>query len=279
MKETLSNLRSGAAGESSTDQKESDDVKGLAAGKKQQTRKKPKASRVVSNLSADQLERKRLADRNAQRTVRQRTQDYTSNLEARIEELVREQAMLEDAERRTEALEEELRGLRLMLEKSSLEICKAQASAYKAKSVEKTGNLDVQNALKASGQLSENGPWYPNVDSLVAPELSHRTSLAMFSVTRVTYRSFIEKLASMVLLSPLYRWMMLNTYNPYAELPSMTKPSHLQRLSPTPIWLCAISSPAFGDVIIRAEFRWPNVFPSPSQVPSGSRYFSHCAEL
>ncbi|EKD19036.1 bZIP transcription factor [Drepanopeziza brunnea f. sp. 'multigermtubi' MB_m1] len=120
MKEASSNPRLDVAGESSTDQKESDDVKGLAAGKKQ-TRKKPKASRVVSNLNADQLERKRLVDRNAQRTVRQRTRDHISNLEARIEELVEEQAMLEDAERRTEALEEELRGLRLMLEKSRCE--------------------------------------------------------------------------------------------------------------------------------------------------------------
>jgi hypothetical protein len=71
----------------------------------------------VANLTPDQLSRKRANDREAQRSIRQRTKLRIHILEARINKLTREcnKGALEMAKRRNSELEDELRQLRGML--------------------------------------------------------------------------------------------------------------------------------------------------------------------
>ncbi|KAJ8067356.1 hypothetical protein OCU04_004709 [Sclerotinia nivalis] len=71
-------------------------------------------SRSVSKLSAAQLARKRANDREAQRNIRLRTKEHIERLEARVEELTNgrhNEVELEEARRRNEALELEVRQL------------------------------------------------------------------------------------------------------------------------------------------------------------------------
>ncbi|TVY84330.1 hypothetical protein LSUE1_G000983 [Lachnellula suecica] len=72
-------------------------------------------TRSVATLTDAQLARKRANDREAQRSIRQRTKDRIEGLEQRIKELTDEQndsRSLEDVQRRNSELEEELRRLR-----------------------------------------------------------------------------------------------------------------------------------------------------------------------
>ncbi|KAH8685757.1 hypothetical protein BGZ60DRAFT_523038 [Tricladium varicosporioides] len=72
-------------------------------------------TRSVATLSEAQLARKRANDREAQRSIRQRTKDRIERLEQRIKELIEEQnddRSFEEVQRRNEELEEELRVLK-----------------------------------------------------------------------------------------------------------------------------------------------------------------------
>ncbi|PBP17318.1 hypothetical protein BUE80_DR011953 [Diplocarpon rosae] len=90
---------------------------GMSAADKIPSRKRTKGSRIAANLTADQLARKRASDRNAQQAARQRTRDYIEHLEARVEEINRQQVRLQDAKMRTGQLEAELEGLKEKLGK------------------------------------------------------------------------------------------------------------------------------------------------------------------
>lgn len=75
--------------------------------------------RGVAKLSAEQLVRKRAADREAQRAIRQRTREHIQNLEQRIDELSRnglaEEPFLEEMKRKNVELEEEISRLKVTL--------------------------------------------------------------------------------------------------------------------------------------------------------------------
>jgi hypothetical protein len=64
-------------------------------------------------LNAEQLARKRANDREAQRSIRQRTKDHIERLENRIRELTEGQnGNLEEVQQRNAELERELRNLK-----------------------------------------------------------------------------------------------------------------------------------------------------------------------
>lgn len=73
------------------------------------------ASRSVDKLNAEQLARKRAADRKSQQLLRQKTRNYIESLQERVRELSGHKEELELAERRTAELEEELRNLKAIL--------------------------------------------------------------------------------------------------------------------------------------------------------------------
>lgn len=74
-------------------------------------------SRSVATLNAEQLARKRANDREAQRSIRQRTKDHIERLENRIRELTEGQnGNLEEVQQRNAELERELRKLKESLQ-------------------------------------------------------------------------------------------------------------------------------------------------------------------
>lgn len=86
--------------------------KGPTAGKKRESRV---GSRKVTSLTAEQLERKRANDREAQRTIRQRTKEHIEHLERRVAELTAKGEQFDDILRRNAALEAEIARLRNQL--------------------------------------------------------------------------------------------------------------------------------------------------------------------
>ncbi|KAE8348135.1 hypothetical protein BDV28DRAFT_153198 [Aspergillus coremiiformis] len=72
-------------------------------------------TRKVTSLSAEQLERKRANDREAQRTIRQRTKEHIERLEHQVAELKSKGEQYDHVVRRNAALETEIRALRQQL--------------------------------------------------------------------------------------------------------------------------------------------------------------------
>ncbi|KAK1144674.1 hypothetical protein N8T08_004978 [Aspergillus melleus] len=72
-------------------------------------------TRKVTSLSAEQLERKRANDREAQRTIRQRTREHIERLEHQVSELKTKGEQFDDIVRRNAALENEIRTLKQQL--------------------------------------------------------------------------------------------------------------------------------------------------------------------
>lgn len=69
-------------------------------------------TRKVTSLSAEQLERKRANDREAQRTIRQRTKEHIESLEHQVAELTAKYQRYDDVVRQNSALQDEIKRLR-----------------------------------------------------------------------------------------------------------------------------------------------------------------------
>ncbi|KAL4909782.1 hypothetical protein BDW74DRAFT_143720 [Aspergillus multicolor] len=80
--------------------------------KKKETRA---GTRRVTSLTAEQLERKRANDREAQRTIRQRTREHIERLELQVAELRAKGDKFDEIMRRNALLETEIRALRHQL--------------------------------------------------------------------------------------------------------------------------------------------------------------------
>lgn len=72
-------------------------------------------TRKVTSLTAEQLERKRANDREAQRTIRQRTKEHIETLERQVAELRAKGEQFDEVVRRNGLLEEEVRQLKHQL--------------------------------------------------------------------------------------------------------------------------------------------------------------------
>ncbi|KKK15826.1 hypothetical protein P175DRAFT_0153031 [Aspergillus ochraceoroseus IBT 24754] len=72
-------------------------------------------TRRVTSLTAEQLERKRANDREAQRTIRQRTKEHIERLELQVAELKAKGDRFDEVARRNAVLENEIRALRHQL--------------------------------------------------------------------------------------------------------------------------------------------------------------------
>lgn len=69
-------------------------------------------TRKVTSLSAEQLERKRANDREAQRTIRQRTKEHIENLEHQVAELTAKYQRYDEVLRQNTVLQDEIKRLR-----------------------------------------------------------------------------------------------------------------------------------------------------------------------
>ncbi|RHZ64564.1 bZIP transcription factor [Aspergillus thermomutatus] len=83
-----------------------------SATKKRESRA---GTRKVTTLSAEQLARKRANDREAQRTIRQRTKEHIERLQNQVAELQAKNQQFDDVMRRNAALEHEIKALRQQL--------------------------------------------------------------------------------------------------------------------------------------------------------------------
>ena len=72
-------------------------------------------ARKVTSLTAEQLDRKRANDREAQRTIRQRTKEHIESLEHEVVELRAKTERFDQVLRHNAALDEEVRRLRHQL--------------------------------------------------------------------------------------------------------------------------------------------------------------------
>ncbi|KAL4809170.1 hypothetical protein BDV18DRAFT_156929 [Aspergillus unguis] len=81
----------------------------LAHSKRKESRV---GTRRVTSLTAEQLERKRANDREAQRTIRQRTKEHIERLELQVNELRSKGEKFDEIMRRNAVLENEIRALR-----------------------------------------------------------------------------------------------------------------------------------------------------------------------
>ncbi|KAL2001429.1 hypothetical protein VTN02DRAFT_1786 [Thermoascus thermophilus] len=84
----------------------------VAGGRKRESRA---GTRKVASLTAEQLERKRANDREAQRTIRQRTKEHIEQLERQVAELRARDEQMDNVLRRNVALEAEISRLRHQL--------------------------------------------------------------------------------------------------------------------------------------------------------------------
>jgi cell division protein FtsB len=82
------------------------------AGKKRESRPR---TRKVTSLTAEQLERKRANDREAQRTIRQRTKEHIEQLERQVADLSVRGEQMDGLLQRNAALEREISYLRQQL--------------------------------------------------------------------------------------------------------------------------------------------------------------------
>ncbi|GKZ64099.1 hypothetical protein AnigIFM50267_003558 [Aspergillus niger] len=80
-----------------------------------QKRESRAEARKVTSLSAERLERKRANDREAQRTIRQRTREHIEQLEHQVAKLKAEREQFDDVVRRNVMLEHEIRALKHQL--------------------------------------------------------------------------------------------------------------------------------------------------------------------
>ncbi|PLB48265.1 hypothetical protein P170DRAFT_510904 [Aspergillus steynii IBT 23096] len=118
-------------------------------------------TRKVTSLSAEQLERKRANDREAQRTIRQRTKEHIERLEHQVSELKTKGEQYDDVVRRNAALESEIRTLKHQLSMvtsgqgySNLEGSSSTPSGYMLPSTQYPESLGVTPVSRAPSVLS-----------------------------------------------------------------------------------------------------------------------------
>ncbi|KAL4934376.1 uncharacterized protein BDV17DRAFT_5906 [Aspergillus undulatus] len=139
--------------------------------KKKETRA---GTRRVTSLSAEQLERKRANDREAQRTIRQRTKEHIERLELQVAELRAKGDKFDEVVRRNALLENEIRALRQQLSMTAgnpgyqnLEEPYSQQSGPIIPSPQYPGTLAATSTsrtpsvLSTSSQVSTSREWQP----------------------------------------------------------------------------------------------------------------------
>ncbi|KAH7383519.1 hypothetical protein BKA64DRAFT_160653 [Cadophora sp. MPI-SDFR-AT-0126] len=124
------------------------------------------------------------------------------------------------------------------------------------------GVIESQKALAIGGasRAVAIGPRYPNINVLVAPQLSQLSHpLSRFLcdlLKRLTYRTFIDKLGALLVMYPLYQWQIMNDYESYCGIPSHSIPCLSQRTTPHHVWICALGSPKLRDAVIANQERY-----------------------
>ncbi|KAL2863707.1 bZIP transcription factor [Aspergillus lucknowensis] len=135
-----------------------------------QSKKKDRAgTRRVTSLTAEQLERKRANDREAQRTIRQRTKEHIERLELQVAELRAKGDKFDEVVRRNAILENEIRALRHQLTMA------AGTTAYQ--------NIAEEPYSQQSGPIMPSSQYS---DALGANQASSRTPSVLSTSSQVS---------------------------------------------------------------------------------------------
>lgn len=106
------------------------------------------------------------------------------------------------------------------------------------------------------------GPRRPSASMLAAPDRFNpleihpvaRTLGEMLS--KITYRTFIDKLGALIVMYPVYQWQITLTYEAYANIPSWCLPLLCQRMTPHPVWICALGCPGLREMCVADQERY-----------------------
>ena len=126
------------------------------------------------------------------------------------------------------------------------------------------GVIQTQRELAREG-LNETalaGPLNPSVNLLVAPERFNSSQVHPVAriltemLSKMTYRSLIDKLGALIVMYPIYQWQIATSYASYANIPSWCRPVLCQRTTPHPVWIGALGPPLFREAVIANQERY-----------------------
>jgi hypothetical protein len=118
------------------------------------------------------------------------------------------------------------------------------------------GMVHHQRTLSTTGATGTElaGPRIPSLSALLAQESSRpvQTVARVISelLSRISYRSVIEKLGAFLIMYPIYQWLIMQSYETYRNIPSWLIPVLSQRNTPHPIWISALGPPKLREKVI-----------------------------
>ncbi|KAH7330459.1 hypothetical protein BKA65DRAFT_480603 [Rhexocercosporidium sp. MPI-PUGE-AT-0058] len=124
------------------------------------------------------------------------------------------------------------------------------------------GLIETQKSVAAGGasRAVAVGPKYPNINVLIAPQLSHLSHpvsrVICDLLKRLTYRTFIDKIGALLVMYPVYQWQIMKDYETYSRIPSHSIPCLSQRTVPHEVWICGLGSPKLREVVIANQERY-----------------------
>lgn len=119
-----------------------------------------------------------------------------------------------------------------------------------------------QRALSAKGVAGTElaGPRKPSLLALIEPGTSrpvHTVARVISELLhRITYRSFVDKLGAVMVMYPIYQWLIMQSYETYRNLPTWLVPVFSQRTTPHPVWITALGPPKLRDVVIANQEKY-----------------------
>lgn len=118
------------------------------------------------------------------------------------------------------------------------------------------GMIQHLKGLRAKGVTGEAlvGPLEPNLGLVVQQGYSNAVHALTHTISEmvigIPFRGFVEKIGILVLVYPVFQWLIANTYETYARLPSHYTPLPCQLQILHPIWTSMIPWPKLREKVI-----------------------------
>lgn len=126
------------------------------------------------------------------------------------------------------------------------------------------GVIEIQREFTNAGptETTPAGPLNPSISALLAPERFRSFQIHPLArilgemLSKITYRTLIDKLGAFVIMYPIYQWQIMTSYESYVNVPSWCRPVLSQRTTPHPVWLCALGPPLLREAVIADQQRY-----------------------
>ncbi|KAF4629959.1 hypothetical protein G7Y89_g8187 [Cudoniella acicularis] len=224
-------------------------------------------TRSVATLSEAQLARKRANDREAQRSIRQRTKDRIERLELRVRELTEEhndERSFEEVQRRNEELEEELRQLKENIphHEDTMILPNFPPSGCNPIDTILTGILQRQRSLALGGTSGAllTRPSQPSPQALIRSERSNEIHPVAPVISNLLQRTALhglpEKAAALFVIYRLTQWQISPSQPTYSNIPEWYTPRSSQVITPHPVRATLIIWGKLRDIVINNQDRY-----------------------